>query len=283
MQLQLFKTMWGFKGDFDQACREATEAGFNGIEGRVPEDAEVRAEWKASLEKNGLSYVAEIVTGGDYVPQRHLSAEAHLEDVEKALQNSAELSPLFATCIGGCDAWSEEESIRFFEEAMKLAEGCGIEICFETHRSRSLFNPWTTRRIVEALPQMQLTADISHWCVVCERQMDSELDTITAIAPNVRHIHARVGYNQGPQVPHPAAPEYEYALKAHQQCWEFFFKAQQTRGKPITMTPEFGPDGYLHTLPFTQAPVADLWTVNRWMADEERGHYNRYQQKKVHL
>ena len=280
MQLQLFKTMWGFEGDFDKACSEAIEAGFNGIEGRAPEDAEERSLWKTTLQKHGLAYIAEIVTGGDYVPRRNATIQEHLHDVETALQNSLELSPLSATCIGGCDAWSEEESIRFFEEAMKLAEGCGTEICFETHRSRSLFNPWTTRRIVEAMPQMQLTADISHWCVVCERQMDTELDTIEAIAPNVRHIHARVGYDQGPQVPHPGAPEYASALAAHQQCWELFWEAQQARGIQTTMTPEFGPDGYLHTLPFTKAPVADLWEINRWMAETERRHFKSYNSEK---
>ncbi len=283
MQLQLFKTMWGFEGDFEEACVQAKAAGFNGIEGRAPEDAQERSLWKTALEKHGLAYIAEIVTGGDYVPRRDAALEEHLHDVETALQNSLELSPLFATCIGGCDAWSEEESIRFFTEAMKLAERCGMIINFETHRSRSLFNPWTTRRILEALPQMQLTADISHWCVVCERQMDTELDTIAAIAPNVRHIHARVGYDQGPQVPHPGAPEYASALAAHQQCWEIFWEAQQARGIQTTMTPEFGPDGYLHTLPFTQAPVGDLWTLNRWIAREERCQYSEFQEKKALL
>jgi hypothetical protein len=47
-----------------------------------------------------------------------------------------------------------------------------------------------------------------------------------------------------------------------------------------TMTPESGPDGYLHTLPFTQAPVADLWEINRWMAETERRHFKCYNAKK---
>ncbi|WP_345975927.1 sugar phosphate isomerase/epimerase [Sulfurimonas sp. HSL3-7] len=281
MQLQLFKTMWGFEGDFENACIEAKEAGFDGIEGRAPKDPQERLRWKRSLEKHGLAYIAEIVTGGDYVPRRDLAPAAHLQDIETALEESRELSPLFATCIAGCDAWSEAESIRFFDDAMQLANKHGVAVTFETHRSRCLFTPWATRRIVEALPEISLTADISHWCVVCERQMDTELEIIAAIAPNVRHIHARVGYDQGPQVPHPGAPEYASALAAHQQCWELFWEAQQAEGMQTTMTPEFGPDGYLHTLPFTQAPVADLWTLNRWIANEERCHYSKYQEKKA--
>ena len=43
---------------------------------------------------------------------------------------------------------------------MKLAGSFGLEISFETHRSRSLFNPWVTQRIVKALPAISLTADI---------------------------------------------------------------------------------------------------------------------------
>lgn len=282
MKLEIFKTMWGFEGDFETACREAKEACFDGIEGRSPLDGDAREHWKACLEKYDLFFIGEIVTGGDFVPARHDSLQKHINDVEEGIQNSLELNPRFMTCMGGCDAWSEEESMAFFKGAMEIAEKYQIDISFETHRSRSLFTPWVTRRMVEVLPQMKLTMDISHWCVVSERLMDTELDTIRAIAPHVHHIHARVGYAQGAQVPHPAAPEYNEALVSHQACWEIVWDAQNVHGMQITtMTPEFGPDGYLHTLPFTNAPVADLWEINCWMTETERTHYDDYVQRKA--
>lgn len=40
------------------------------------------------------------------------------------------------------------------------------------------------------------------------------------------------------------------------------------------MTPEFGPDNYLHTLPFTREPVADLWEINSWMGKNEKAHFH---------
>jgi len=150
-----------------------------------------------------------------------------------------------------------------------------VLICFETHRSRSLFTPWLTHRIVKALPEIQLTLDLSHWCVVAERLMSSEMPTIRAIAPNVHHIHSRVGYAQGPQVPHPRAPEYKEALESHEECWEVVWREHQLKNISIsTMTPEFGPDGYLHTLPFLQTPIADLWEINCWMAQRQRNHFD---------
>jgi hypothetical protein len=107
--------------------------------------------------------------------------------------------------------------------------------------------------------------------------MDTELDVLSRLAPYAHHIHARVGYDQGPQVPHPGAPEYEYALRAHQSWWEKIWRQQIERGKTFsTMTPEFGPDGYLHELPFSRQPVADLWELNRWMGNEERRHFGEY-------
>lgn len=280
MKLENFKTMWGFEGDFEIACIEAKEAGFEGIEGRAPLDQEEREYWKECLKKYELAFIGEIVTGGDFVPSRHHSVEEHINDVAIGIQNSLELHPRFMNCMGGCDAWNEEDSITFFKGAMEIAESYDIEISFETHRSRSLFTPWVTQRMVERLKGMKLTLDISHWCVVSERLMNTELDTIKAIAPHVHHFHARVGYAQGAQVPHPAAPEYKEALLSHQECWEITWDAQKHKGMNIiTMTPEFGPDGYLHTLPFTNVPVADLWEINRWMAKTENAHFNEYLQK----
>lgn len=274
MELNMFKTLWGYEGSLASAVDQARAAGFDGLEGQTPQTPAQLAELSAALNDGGLRFIAEITTGGSYVPERHASVEQHLCDLDAGLARARRLDPLQVNCIGGCDAWPLTETLRFFEGGMALAQRHGVSLSFETHRARSLFNPWITRDVVATLPQIALTADFSHWCVVCERLIDSELDILRAIAPNVRHIHARIGYDQGPQVPHPAAPEYAAALAAHQRWWALIWTAQRAAGQTLTtMTPEFGPDGYLHCLPFTQAPVADLWTLNRWIGATERAHF----------
>ncbi|TJY58376.1 sugar phosphate isomerase/epimerase [Sinimarinibacterium sp. CAU 1509] len=277
MELKLFKTLWGHDGSLAAAAGQAHAAGFGGLEGQTPQSPAQLAELSAALNDHGLQFIAEITTAGSYVPDRHASVEQHLRDLDAGLSRAQALHPLHVNCIGGCDAWPLADSLRFFEGGMALARRHGLSLSFETHRGRSLFNPWITRDVVAALPQIPLTADFSHWCVVCERLIDSELDIIKAIAPNVRHIHARVGYDQGPQVPHPAAPEFAEALAAHQRWWTLIWDAQHAGGTTLTtMTPEFGPDGYLHCLPFTRAPVADLWDLNRWVGDTEHAHFTRF-------
>ena len=278
MQLELFKTLWGFNGtSIEEAITQLLAANMHGLEGPAPDDISQQNKMLELLTHNNLSYIAEITTAGSYVPVRHATLQDHLESLEIKLQHSAALNPRFVTCLGGCDAWTEDQSLDFFIQAIKLAENYNLDISFETHRSRSLFNPWVTQRIVEQLPDIKLTVDFSHWCVVCERLMDTELDVIHAIADNIKHIHARVGYEQGPQVPDPRAPEYEYALRAHQTWWKIIWQSQIQRGfKFSTMTPEFGPDGYLHVQPFSKQPVANLWELNQWMAIEETRHFSKF-------
>jgi len=281
ISLQLYRTLWGAEGDYATIAGAAAAEGFDGLEGQVPEDPQRRAELSQVLADYGLAFIAEITTAGSYVPNRRATVDAHLLSLKNSLALVGELKPRFVTCIGGCDAWPFSASLRFFREAMAMADGAGISICFETHRSRSLFTPWVTLDVARALHDIRFTFDFSHWCVVCERLLDSEQETLRELAPRVQHIHARVGYDQGPQVPHPAAPEYAEALAAHQRWWEMLWNATAARGDSrITMTPEFGPDGYLQQAPFTRIPVADLWEINRWMAMTERGHFSEWQDRR---
>jgi sugar phosphate isomerase/epimerase len=278
MSLQIYRTLWGCNSSYAEAAAQAANAGMDGLEGQVPADDVQRAELAQALADYGLAFIAEITTAGSYVPDRRATVDAHILSFRDALARSITLKPRLITCIGGCDAWPFSASLRFFREAMALAAQADVPICFETHRARSLFTPWVTLDVARALPDIRFTFDFSHWCVVCERLLDSELDTLRELAPRAAHIHARVGYDQGPQVPNPAAPEYAAALAAHQRWWEMLWSAMSARGDSlITMTPEFGPDGYLQAEPFTQKPVADLWEINRWMTATERQHFADWQ------
>ncbi|MDL2198707.1 TIM barrel protein [Halopseudomonas aestusnigri] len=277
MQCDLFKTLWGHQGSFESAALLASAAGFTGIEAPAPEHDDQRAELAQVLRRHGLRYISEICTTGSYVPDRHATPDEHLQSLEQKIQRSLPLEPLFFNVMGGCDAWSLDVQIDFFGRAQALADRLGVLCSFETHRGRSFFNPWVTRDVLRALPDLRITCDFSHWVVVCERLMDSEWETILEVAERAHHIHGRVGYDQGPQVPHPAAPEYAEALASHERCWQAIWASQVRRGyRRTTMTPEFGPDGYLHTLPFTHQPVADLWQVNSWIGKRQQDQFTRW-------
>lgn len=273
MQLQLYKSLWGHRGNPERLLKSLQADGFDGIEVQA---SVLAAHGGADLlARHKIDWIAEICTAGSYVPHRRATIADHLADLQDKLQQAIPMQPRFVSCIAGCDAWKIADSIVFFREAMQLAAAAGVIISFETHRARSLFNPWVTLDVLDALPDIKLTCDFSHWCVVLERSLDTEADALQRIVQNAFHVHARVGYDQGPQVPHPAALEYAPWLHAHERWWQMIWlRQQQERSSVATMTPEFGPDGYLHQMPFTCEAVADLDEINCWMAQRQREHFN---------
>jgi sugar phosphate isomerase/epimerase len=275
MKLKLFKTMWGHPGDFASAVSACRQSGWEGIEGPPPSDALARRELRAQLLGEGLEYIAEVSTAvpapGIYLPEREASIEEHLQSFREGAERATECGALFVSSMAGCDAWSCEQSVQFFGATDDVAREVGIVASFETHRGRSFYSPWVTRNILRQLPDLKLTCDFSHWCVVCERLIDTEPQVLEVCFAHAHHIHARVGYDQGPQVPDPSAPEHAHDLHAHERWWSAIWDAHEAKGHSITtMTPEFGPDGYLHQLPHTRMPVADLQGVNAWMARRQR-------------
>lgn len=277
MQLQLFKTLWGHQGGFAEACQQALAAGFDGIEGQAPIEKTEQQSCAAMLEDTGLSYIAEITTAGSYVPDRSATMQQHLASLEEKINASLAMQPLFISCLGGCDAWPEKDSVLFYEKAMQMAESYSVIISFETHRSRPFFNPWVTERICKELPTLKLTCDFSHWCVVCERFFDEDVEKLDNVFQQAFHLHARVGYDQGPQVSDPAAPLYQEALFHHENWWKKIWKSKQQKGEAlVTMTPEFGPDGYQAINSSNKKPIGDLWQMNCWMANRQREQFKKF-------
>ena len=269
-QLQVFHSLWGFSGDWDQAIARAKTSGFDGLEVNLLHPSLAGLEPLRvidTLQSSQLGLVVELITGGDYVPDLALSPGQHLAELAEQLPRAERLQPKRITLITGSDSWSDAIQDQFLEDVLNLVEACRCPVSLETHRSRTLFNPWMITERLARHPRLRLTADLSHWCAVSERLMTPDLELISAMADRVDHIHARVGHAQGPSVSHPFAPEASDALEAHRRCWALFMKSQMVRGvQQPTITPEFGPDGYLPTLPFTGMPVADLLEINTAMA-----------------
>ena len=224
------------------------------------------AEVRQLLSAHGLVLILEITTGGDYTPDLADGSQRHLQQLEDLLGRAHALEPLKINLITGSDSWPEPEQHRFLEAVLDRSEAEPCPVMVETHRSRSLFNPWQMPLWLEHHSRLRLTADLSHWCCVAERLMTPDLLPVQVMAERVDHIHARIGHAQGPSVSHPFAPEWAEALEAHRRCWQLFVDALAASGRPITITPEFGPDGYMPLQPFSAEPVADVASINAAMA-----------------
>ena len=266
MKLLLIRHLWGVTGNREELFPQFRALGFAGIEAALPAPKE-RRQLRRMLAQHQFDFIPQIFTAGAGVA-------AHLESFRRQVGEAAAMSPVFINAHSGLDAWSESDSSRFFEAALAVEQTEGLRIAHETHRGRILFNPWITSRLLERFENLKLCCDFSHWVCVGERLIDDQLDIIRQSAARCLHLHARVGYEQGPQVPDPRAPEYAAHLAAHERWWRLVWDAQKKRGdKTSTLTPEFGPPGYLHTLPFTNAPVSDLPAICHWQALRQKDNF----------
>ena len=267
--MQLFQSLWGWDGSLEAASERAANQGFDGLECNVAHSCLQPLspdEVRQLCSTRGQPLILEITTGGGYTPDLADGPQQQLDQLVRGLDRARPMGPVKINLITGSDSWSEPEQHRFLEAVLDRSEAEPCPVMVETHRSRSLFNPWQMPLWLEHHPRLRLTADLSHWCCVAERLMTPDLIPVQVMADRVDHIHARIGHAQGPSVSHPFAPEWAEALEAHRRCWQLFVDALEATGRPITITPEFGPDGYMPLEPFSAEPVTDVASINAAMA-----------------
>ena len=263
MKLIVFRHNWGLpESSWEAKLIKIKQAGYVGIETGVLNRIDYE-QFRELLVKYNLLFLPQISTKGSTMGE-------HLASLREQLEVISQFQPLRVNCQSGSDAWTLEDATQFYREALLIEADIGLRVCHETHRGRCFYNPWATVRILEAFPNLNLCADFSHWVCVCERLLNTEEHLLRFCTARVIHIHARVGYENGPQVPDPRAPEWRAHLEIHERWWSWICEAQfQAGASELTLTPEFGPPSYLHTMPYSQMPVVDLEQVCNWQAKRQ--------------
>jgi hypothetical protein len=266
MRLAFYRSLWGATEPWEQALERFRSEGFDGVEFMLPQESDMR-RFGAVLERERLEYIPIVLTTGEDV-------DTHLNSLRQELARAGDLGVTRVNCHVGLDSWRRDDARRFMDGALGLEENGRPELVFETHRGRIFFNPWVTAEMLQEFPTLKLCCDLSHWVVVAERLLDDV--EVAPCSSRCRHIHARVGWEQGPQVPDPSAPEYEPHLLAHEGWWESLLNSQREQGMPVgTVCFEYGPVPYMPALPHTVAPVADLNNIVNWQADRFRNRFKK--------
>jgi sugar phosphate isomerase/epimerase len=209
----------------------------------------------------GLHLIGQILTQGQ-------TCQDHIRSLETQFEFAAQCNVAFINCHSGRDIFPFEENVQIFRRLTKLSQSSSIPILVETHRGRPTYSAIETRRYLEAVPDLRLTADFSHWMVVHESGLDDQRENVGLAISRTDYIHARVGYAEGPQIPDPRAPEWQNAVNSHLQLWQQILDRHRQEGREtLYITPEFGPPAYMHTTPFTNQPVGDVWEQNVYMKD----------------
>lgn len=248
-------TRWGYRESLDHYCRAVREAGYDGIEEWLPHSPEAIGELMQIADHHGLK-VGLLVGSGS------ADFREHLEHFRRDIDKAASLDPLYINCHSGRDYFSFEQNRQLVDHTTRVQGASGVRISHETHRSRMLFAAHITRQFIEALPELRLTLDISHWCTVHESLLQDQPEAVSLAIGRTDHVHARVGHRQGPQVTDPGAPEWGAEVAAHFAWWDRVVEQKISEGGRLTVLTEFGPPGYMPTVPFTRMPLANQWQIN---------------------
>ncbi|MGO1245451.1 MAG: sugar phosphate isomerase/epimerase [Sphingobacterium sp.] len=263
MEMKLLSPLWGHEHVEQNVFLEKIRlAGYDGIDTWLPDDVRLKQELFDYLQKHEMVIVT----------HQHQATGRTFEEFKssflKNLTICAEPNPISINSHTGRDYFSLEQHLELIDIAQEFSEKSGIMVTHETHRGRLGYCPQMIEQIFSARPDFLITADFSHWVCVTESFLENFSETLNEAIARTKHVHARIGYEQGPQVADPRAPEWKYALDNFLLWWDRIVQVNVNKGVDILpFTTEFGPPPYLQTEPFSQRPLADQFQINCYMKD----------------
>lgn len=268
MQPKFICTYWGCEALSAKAFLEKVlDEGYQGVEINFPDDPTFITEFMTELAAIRSNRDPDFIFIAQQVlAPKNETVEAYTRRLEERLNFLIGLKPNAINSHTGKDYFEFEANVKLLQIAEKMSSVSGIPIWHEIHRGRFSFHLHTLLRYLELFPNLNLVADFSHFCVVSESNLSDQQDSLQQLYPNIRHIHARIGFEQSPQIIDPFAPEWESYLTLYTKWWRSILEQHRMENKDfLTITPECGPFPYMLQEPHTQKPLADQWGLNMRM------------------
>ncbi len=263
MQIKFFCPFWGCEQlGYVEFLKLIKKSGYDGAEIILPYDDESKELIIVTARELGLEIISLWggVIEGDF--------EQSLATYENHLRNACSIAPLFANVQSGKDHYSYSQNMEFLSVANQISLDTGIKVLHETHRGKFCFTAHITRKYLLRNPALRITADFSHWCAVSESLLEDQTESLELAISRTDHIHARVGFSQGPQIPDPRDPFWKAVFNSHLVWWDKIVALKKKeKAAFLTISPEFGPFPYMTILPNTGFPISSQWDINLYMKD----------------
>jgi sugar phosphate isomerase/epimerase len=267
MKIKFFCPRWGFENiPWEIFLANVKEAGYAGIEWFPYSEKTDHQKLISLLQQHQLEFCI-VMT----VLERHDKFEDYSSALRNQLLNlsgirNRDYVPLHITAQTGREYFSAEQVEDCLLCCNQVSQQTGIPIYQETHRNKWAYAAHVVHPFLQRHPDLLLTLDVSHWFCVSESYLEDQQPAVEIAIQHARHIHARVGHTQGPQVYEPSAPEYAAALEAHLKIWDKWIQTKLKEGAAYcTITPEFGPPPYMVFANRKGSPNEEQWRLNYWM------------------
>jgi sugar phosphate isomerase/epimerase len=255
MKIKFFCPRWGSEHiNWEDFFQKVKSAGYDGIEWGIPASAtteELDAVWALGL-KHELLMIAQHYDTNDTDFDEHFQAyESWLNKIRKYPWHKISSQT-------GKDFFSFDQN----RELIGLGNTFGA--IHETHRGKFSFAAHITKTYLEKIPRLRLTLDASHWVNVAESFLMDQPEVMQLAIERTDHIHARVGFPEGPQVTDPRLLVWQQALDTHLRWWDRVV----AHNPSVSFTTEFGP------FPYMVPEQNNQWEINCFMLELLRKRYN---------
>ena len=259
-KLEIYQSLWGMEqrhptkdepSDKDN-FKKIKEAGFNGatIDLAAHEIEEFRKKKHYFYEE----YLGCMVNAFPYSK----------EDLGPLLKLAREFDACFVNIIGGVMPINYKDAVPLVYDWMEEAEKEGVTILFETHRDSLLNDLFYTLQLIEEVPEMRLTADLSHFVV--DREMWTPINTrdqeyIQTILNRSDCFQGRVASRGQIQV-QLGFPQHEEWVEIFKEWWRYGLEQwhkRQTQSSTARFLCELGPPPSYAITDANQLELSDRW------------------------
>ena len=269
-QLKTYTLLWsmmphyasGYILPYDAICEKVAVAGYDGIAidlgaGDVAQARAVRPH----MERNGLTPLI-------------VAFPRTVESLRETLVMAQDFGAPFVDVIGQVMPLSVDGMIPVIRRWIDMADEVGMPIQFETHRNCITNDLYATLCLIDAVPEMRLCADLSHFVV--DREFKLPLDArdaslIARIIDRSDSFQGRVASRQQIQL-QLDFPQHAKWVELFKGWWRDgleSWRARHDAGDCIFMC-ELGPPEYAIT-DATGTEMSNRWeealTIRRWVMD----------------
>jgi hypothetical protein len=193
------------------------------------------------------------------------------------LELAQELNACMVNVIGGVMPVTVEDGIPIIQKWMANAADAGVQLLFETHRDSILNDLYYTLQMIDAVPEMRLCADLSHF--VIDREMpiplsDTNFAYIQRILERSDCFQGRISNREQIQVP-IGFPQHQEWVNTFKGWWKDGMRLWRDRsGDDATLAflCELGPPSYAITDAqgnelsdrWEEALIIKCWIENIW-------------------
>jgi hypothetical protein len=189
-----------------------------------------------------------------------------IDGLAPVLDLARRLDARHVNLIGQVMPLSVEATVPVARRGMEMAEAVGIALQFETHRNSITNDMFATLQLLDAVPEMVISADLSHYVVGREFDFPPDARTESHVARLLARsgsFQGRIASRQQIQVPF-GFPHYAKWLGLFLGWWEAGFRDWRRHGSCGSATGvlnflcELGPHEYAMTGP-DGLELSDRW------------------------